>query len=158
MWTMSPIEVAIFDLEGGVSVGAAESGRQGALSCATRQGGLLLDGADGDPDLVRHQGGGQDSDGGNQASDGLVGHDIPSVSPSGERRQGALILEPSTRPRYRVSGLATERAAFKARSLAASACLMSSANGTSACSASRVRRIHRPRWATRSTPGTATSK
>jgi hypothetical protein len=31
--------------------------------------------------LVRHQGGGQHSDGGNHASDGLVGHDIPSVSP-----------------------------------------------------------------------------
>ena len=89
------------------------SGCQGALSCATRQGGLLLDGADGDPDLVRHQGGAQDSDGGNQASDGLVGHDIPSVCPSGERPQGALILEPSTRPRYRVSGLATERVAFQ---------------------------------------------
>jgi hypothetical protein len=89
------------------------SGCQGALSCATRQGGLLLDGADGDPDLVRHQGGAQDSDGGNQASDGLVGHNIPSVCPSGERRQGALILEPSTRSRYRVSGLATERVAFQ---------------------------------------------
>ena len=80
MWTMSPIEVAIFDLEGGVSVGAADIRLPGALSCATRQGGLLLDGADGDPDVVRHQGGGQDSDGGNQASDGLVGHDVPSVS------------------------------------------------------------------------------
>jgi hypothetical protein len=78
MWAMSPIEVAIFDLEGGVGVGAADI-RLPVHSCARRQGGLLLDGADGDPDLVRHQGGGQDSDGGNQASDGLVGHDIPSV-------------------------------------------------------------------------------
>jgi len=59
------------------------SGCQGALSCATRQGGLLLDGADGDPDVVRHQGGGQDSDGGNQASDGLVGHDITLGCPLG---------------------------------------------------------------------------
>ena len=80
------------------------SGCQGALSCATRQGGLLLDGADGDPDLVCHQGGAQDSDGGDQASDGLVGHDIPSVCPSGERRQGALILEPSTSPSYSPEG------------------------------------------------------
>ena len=64
----------------------------------------MLDGADGDPDVVRHQGGGQDSDGGNQASDGLVGHDVTLGVRLGERRQGALILEPSTRPRYRTSG------------------------------------------------------
>ena len=83
MWAMSPIEVAIFDLEGEVSVGAADIRLPGALSCATRQGGLLLDGADGDPEVVRHQGGGQDSDGGNQASDGLVGHDITLGCPLG---------------------------------------------------------------------------
>ena len=52
-----------------------------ALSCATRQGGLLLDGADGDPEVVRHQGGGQDSDDGDQASDCIVGHDVPSGPP-----------------------------------------------------------------------------
>jgi hypothetical protein len=80
MWAMSPIEVAIFGLEGGVSVGAADIRLPGALSCATRQGRLLLVGADGKPELVDDHEGTQDDNGGDQASDGMVGHDIPSVS------------------------------------------------------------------------------
>jgi len=77
-----------------------------ALSCATRQGGLLLVGTDGNPDVVHDHESADGSHSGDQASDGLVGHDVTLGVRLGERRQGALILEPSTRPRYRVSGLA----------------------------------------------------
>jgi hypothetical protein len=124
MWTMSP--VAIFDLEGGVSIGAADIRLPCALSCATRQGGLLLDGADGDPDVVRHQDGGQDSDGGNQASDGLVGHDIPSVSPRVNDHRARVPWNRQLEPATRCRAWQPERAAFKARSLAALPCLMMS--------------------------------
>ena len=66
----------------------------------------LLVGTDGNPDVVHDHESADGSHSGDQASDGLVGHDVTLGVRLGERRQGALILEPSTRPRYRVSGLA----------------------------------------------------
>ena len=63
---------------------------------------------------------------------------------------GAPILEPSTRPRYRVSGLATERAAFKAATYAATSAPKSGAIRISEaiwsrCVRPRSRRTIRPR-------------
>jgi hypothetical protein len=43
--------------------------------------GLLLVGTDGNPDVIHDHEGAEDNHSGDQASDGLVGHDIPSVPP-----------------------------------------------------------------------------